>query len=293
MNDKLHIPVLLDAVLELLNPRPGQNYLDLTAGYGGHAGAVLKRIGESGRVTLVDRDLNAVEHLRRLYSDDKRVTILHQDYLSASRTLLDRSENFDCILADIGVSSPHLDNPDRGFSFMNDGPLDMRMDTSAPINAAKVVNDSSEEGLANILHQFGEVRGSRRLAKIIVQHRPFSSTSELATVIPGTHKHRMRVLSQVFQALRIVVNDELGQLSSSLPLWASLLKSEGRLGVITFHSLEDRIVKQYISDHGGDRFDSEFHILTKRPVVSTKNELVLNPRARSAKLRVIAAKIKT
>lgn len=293
MNDKLHIPVLLDAVLELLDPRQGQSYLDLTAGYGGHAQAVLERIGESGRVTLVDRDPNAIAHLGHRFSGDKRVTIMQQDYLAASRALLDRNESFDCILADIGVSSPHLDNPDRGFSFMNEGPLDMRMDISAPITAAQVVNESSEEDLANILHQYGEVRGSRRLANIIVQHRPFSTTSELATVIPGTHKLRMRVLSQVFQALRIVVNDELGQLSKSLPLWPSFLKPGGRLGVITFHSLEDRIVKQYFSDYGGERFDSEFTILTKRPVVCTKNELVLNPRARSAKLRVIAAKIKT
>lgn len=293
MNDKIHIPVLLKPTLELLQPASGQEYLDLTAGYGGHASAILDSLGVSGRATLVDRDQNAVDYLRARFSGDTRVTIYKNDYVSMSKSLAEQNKRFDVILADIGVSSPHLDNPDRGFSFMNEGPLDMRMDASSGMTAADVVNTSSEEELADILYLYGEVRGSRKLAKHIVEHRPFTTTSELAAVIPGNHKIRMRVLSQVFQALRIVVNDELGQLSAGLPLWTSLLKPGGRLGVITFHSLEDRIVKQYFSDIGGEGFDSDFTILTKRPVIGTEEELVLNPRARSAKLRVIAAKIKT
>jgi len=293
MNDKIHTTVLLESTLGLLDPRPGQSYLDLTAGYGGHAGQVLERLGESGTAILIDRDPNAIAYLKKRFKADPRVTILQGDYLSISENLLAQNRRFDVILADIGVSSPHLDNPDRGFSFMHEGPLDMRMDTTSGITAADVVNASSEEELADILHHYGEVRGSYKLARTIIEHRPFQSTTELAAVIPGTHKIRMRVLAQVFQALRIVVNDELGQLSKGLPLWADLLTIGGRLGVITFHSLEDRIVKQYFQAHGGERFDSELTILTKRPVVATKSEVVFNPRARSAKLRVAAAKIKT
>jgi 16S rRNA (cytosine1402-N4)-methyltransferase len=285
MSDKIHTPVLLEPTLELLDPRPGQNYLDLTAGYGGHASEILKRIGKSGSATLVDRDIAAVNYLKERFKDDPRVKILHSDYLSASEALAKQGALYDCILADIGVSSPHLDNPDRGFSFMYEGPLDMRMDIQAPLTASEVVNTAEEDELADILHQYGEVIGSRKIARIIIQHRPYQTTSELAAVIPGTHKIRMRTLAQVFQALRIVVNDELGQLERSLPLWTRLLKPNGRLAVITFHSLEDRIVKQYFHDHGGNRFDSIYTILTKRPVVGTKSELVFNPRARSAKLR--------
>lgn len=292
MSDEIHTPVLIDAVVELLAPKEGQTYLDLTAGYGGHAAEVLKQLGNQGKATLVDRDSLAVAHLTERFKDEPRVTIVHGDYLSVSNALHDQGKRFDCILADIGVSSPHLDNPDRGFSFMNDGPLDMRMDTSAPLTAAKLVNTAKEEDLADMLYQYGEVTGSRRIAKLIVQNRPFTTTSELAAIIPGTHKVRMRVRAQVFQALRIVVNDELGQLQRSLPLWQGLLKPGGRLAVITFHSLEDRIVKQYFADRGGDRFDSEFTILTKRPVVGTETELVFNPRARSAKLRAVRSENK-
>lgn len=290
MSDEMHIPVLLEATLDLLAPKPGQSYLDLTAGYGGHAAEVLKRVGESGRAKLIDKDYAAASFLRDRFKNDSRVEIAQTDYFSASEALVSQGAKFDCILADIGVSSQHLDNPDRGFSFMNDGPLDMRMDLSSGKTAAEVVNTTSEEELANILHQYGEVRGSYKLARKIIQHRPFSTTSELAAVIPGTHKLRMRAKAQVFQALRIVVNDELGQLTRSLPLWTSLLKPEGRLAVITFHSLEDRIVKDFFAEHGGNRFDSQLTILTKRPVIGTKSEIVFNPRARSAKLRAVVAK---
>lgn len=290
MTDKIHKPVLLDATTQLLDPKAGEDYLDLTAGYGGHASAILDKLGPNGRAMLVDRDESAINYLINRFKGDERVKTLHDDYLSASQSLSSGGQKFDMILADIGVSSPHLDNPDRGFSFMNDGPLDMRMDPRSSLTAANIVNTYSDEELANLLHQYGEVRGSRSLSQRIIQHRPYQTTSGLAAVIPGTYKTRMGTLAQVFQALRIVVNDELGQLSGSLPLWLDLLKPGGRLAVITFHSLEDRIVKQYFSEKGGERFDSEISILTKRPVVGTESEIVFNPRARSAKLRVVQRK---
>ncbi len=290
MNQDIHIPVLLTHVLDLLDPKEDDRYLDLTAGYGGHASEAISLIGSGGRATLVDRDANAITYLNQRFAGDGRVVIMQADYLSASKALVEKGEKFDCILADIGVSSPHLDNPDRGFSFMNEGPLDMRMDQSSGRTAADIVNTSSQEELANVLYLYGELKNSRRLAEIIVQKRPYTLTSELAAVIPGSYKQRMRILAQVFQALRIVVNDELGQLSRSLPLWHELLDKGGRLAVITFHSLEDRIVKQYFQEHGSDTYGSELKILNKRPIVASKDELDFNPRARSAKLRVVQRK---
>ncbi len=290
MTDELHKPVLLNEVITLLQPQKGQDYLDLTAGYGGHSVEILSRLGTTGSATLVDRDSLAIQHLENRFKNDDRVRIIKSDYESASKKLTQSKQKFDCILADIGVSSPHLDNSDRGFSFMNDGPLDMRMDNVSGAIASDIVNTYEEDRLADVLYKYGELHNSRYLARSIVQHRPFATTHELASVINGTHKQRMRLRAQVFQALRIEVNDELGQLERSLSLWLNLLKPGGRLGVITFHSLEDRIVKQFIREHGGGTLDSELISLTKKPVVGAKTEVVFNPRARSAKLRVLQRK---
>jgi 16S rRNA (cytosine1402-N4)-methyltransferase len=292
MNNHTHLPVLANEVLQYIRPSEGDDYLDVTAGYGGHAGLILEKIGKSGSMTLVDRDLSAVEHLAKCFAQDKRVKIYHNDYLTASQGLAQDGPQFDCILADIGVSSPHLDNPDRGFSFMNDGPLDMRMDTTQELTADTVVNQCSEKRLVGILREYGEVRGATRLARAIIDHRPLHTTKALATIIQNNTSPpaRMRVCAQVFQALRIVVNDELGQLERSLPLWLQLLRPKGRLGVITFHSLEDRIVKQFFAEHAGNRFDAELLLLTKGVVTGENTEIVLNPRARSAKLRVAQRK---
>jgi len=290
MDNRIHKPVLLNEVLLLLDPKENDRYLDLTAGYGGHASEVLHRLGNGGSMTLVDRDPDAISYLNRRFAGDGRVAIMQADYKSASKKLVENGEKFNSILADIGVSSPHLDNPDRGFSFMSEGPLDMRMDKSSARTAADIVNAVSKEELADILYLYGELKNSRRIADIIVRRRPYSLTSELAAVIPGSYRQRMKTLAQVFQALRIVVNDELGQLSESLPLWHKLLDREGKLAVITFHSLEDRIVKQYFQEHGADVYGSELKILNKRPFVATREELVFNPRARSAKLRGVQRK---
>lgn len=290
MNQDIHIPVLKREVIELLSPVDGQEYLDLTAGYGGHAEPIVESIGDKGRAVLIDRDSNAVKHLTALFKGQSNISIYHQDYYASSQELYDSTKRFDMILADIGVSSPHLDNPDRGFSFMNDGPLDMRMDSRTERTAADIVNTVSEAELADLLYTYGELHSSRRLAKTIIEKKPYYSTSELAAVIPGNYKTRMRTLAQVFQSLRIVVNDELGQLERSLPLWLQLLKPGGRLAVITFHSLEDRLVKDYFSEHSADVYGSEFMLLTKRPVVAKPDEIDFNPRARSSKLRVVQRK---
>ena len=286
----IHIPVLPNEVIELLAPKLGESYLDLTAGYGGHAKDVLRLIGKEGSLTLVDRDVNSINYLKKKFAVDNMVEFIHSDFESASRELLSQNKEYDCILADLGVSSPHLDNPDRGFSFMNDGPLDMRMDATSELTASTVVNEYNQADLANLLFRYGELSSSRKLAQIIVQNRPLNTTNELTSVIPGQYKARMRTLAQVFQALRIEVNDELGQLERSLELWHKLLKPGGRLAIIAFHSLEDRIVKQYFSEHGGRDMTNELKILNKKPFTAGSDEIAYNPRARSAKLRALQRK---
>jgi 16S rRNA (cytosine1402-N4)-methyltransferase len=286
---KNHIPVLLDEVLDTLQPRVGERYLDLTAGYGGHASEVLKQT-KSGAV-LVDRDINAVDELKNLFAS-KDITIMHSDFLQASRQLVAKKESFDLILADLGVSSPHLDIRARGFSIKQDGPLDMRMDQQQELTASTIVNTYSEQQLIQILREYGEEPKAKRIAQLIVEHRPFETTHELGTIVakawPGYS--RVHPATRTFQAIRIAVNDELGQLEQSLPLWLQLLKPGGRLGVISFHSLEDAVVKRFFRDHGGDRYDAELDILTNRPLSASEQELVFNPRARSARLRVAKRK---
>lgn len=289
---QLHIPVLANEVLRELDPHAGEHYLDLTAGYGGHARSVLERLGQNGSATLVDRDRNAIEHVTELFGKDKRVRIIHDDYLSASKKLLAEKQQFDLILADIGLSSPHIDNADRGFSFQLEGPLDMRMDPRQERTARELVNTWSKEELVEIFRTYGEVRAAPKVANAIISQRPLETTTELASVIKNVNRGnpKVRLEAQVFQALRIAVNEELKQLKESMPLWHKLLKPNGRLAIISFHSLEDRLVKQYFQEHGGDRYDADLRILTRQPVVSTTQESFSNPRARSAKLRVAQRK---
>jgi 16S rRNA (cytosine1402-N4)-methyltransferase len=289
---KQHVPVLLDEVLQYLDPQAGESYLDLTAGYGGHAAAVLERTGSLTSVVLVDRDINAVEVLRKEFVSST-VSIRQQDFLTASRELLGEGRQFDLILADLGVSSPHLNEGTRGFAINANGPLDMRMDQSQMLTADAIVNTYSEAALADLLRRYGEEPRSKRIAKLIVAHRPFTGTGQLAAVVAKAWPGRSRVhpATRTFQALRIAVNDELNLLEQSLPLWFQLLAPGGRLAVISFHSLEDRLVKQALQTAAGERYDAELRLLTKRPVTASPTEIVSNPRARSAKLRA-AAKIK-
>ncbi len=287
----LHVPVLLPQVLTYLDPKSGESYLDLTAGYGGHASAILERTNAPDRAVLVDRDQNAIDELQtsELLGSCE---IMQTDYVSASELLVEAGRQFDVILADIGVSSPHLNEGSRGFSFVRDGPLDMRMDQTQALTAAAVVNEWSESELVTMLINYGEEPKARRIAGLITANRPFNSTSQLAAVVAKAWPGHSRVhpATRTFQALRIVVNDELGQLERSLPLWQQLLAPGGRLGVISFHSLEDRIVKRYYAEQAGERYDAALDLVTKRPVTADPDEIVFNPRARSAKLRVVANK---
>lgn len=286
---KLHEPVLLTQVLTYLAPKPGESYLDLTAGYGGHAKAILEHTAAPDKIVLVDRDINAVEQLQS-QSELSACEIMLTDYQSASQSLLDTGRQFDIILADLGVSSPHLNEGSRGFSFSRDGPLDMRMDQTQELTAKTVVNTWSEAELISILQKYGEEPKARRIAQLITANRPFDSTAQLAKVVATAWPGHSRVhpATRTFQALRIAVNDELGQLERSMPLLQALLAPGGRLGIISFHSLEDRLVKQYFNEHAGDRYDTDMQIVTKRPAVATPDEIVFNPRSRSAKLRVVA-----
>lgn len=290
---QLHIPVLLDKVLELLDPKQGETYLDLTAGYGGHAKAVIARIGSASQATLVDRDDFAINALIDLKEQGTR--LIQSDYLAAAKNLVNESERFNMILLDLGVSSPQLDMVERGFSFRFDAPLDMRMDRSQKLTAADIVNRASEKELAQIIQNYGEEspRLAGKIAAKIVRRRAkqaFVRTADLAEVVASTSSHWTKIhpATRTFQALRIVTNDELGQLTDVLPLTVKLLKPGGRLAVISFHSLEDRIVKRFFSEQAESGYEAELEILTKHPVSGTED--VNNPRSRSAKLRV-AAKI--
>lgn len=283
-----HQPVLLQEVLRYLDPKAGESFLDLTAGYGGHAKEILAKTGSLNGMVLVDRDAKAVNELKRLFGEQTKV--LRTDFYSAARQLLDTEQRFDCVLADIGVSSPHLDNASRGFSLKAEGPLDMRMDQSQELAASDIVNTYSQEELTDILRRYGEEPKAAKIAQKIIANRPVTTTTQLATLVASVWKGHSKVhpATRTFQALRIAVNDELNLLQKALPLWAALLKPGGRLAVISFHSLEDRIVKQFLASLSGDRYDAELRLLTKNPVKASSTEIVLNPRARSAKLRAAA-----
>jgi len=285
-----HEPVLLNEVLRYLDPKTGESYLDLTAGYGGHAEAVLERT--QSQATLVDRDENAIEVLQEAFPGTA-VRLRHQDFLAATKELVAEGQRFDLILADLGVSSPHLNEGKRGFAIQSTGPLDMRMDPSQELTAETIVNTYSEARLSDILKRYGEEPKARQIAQAIVEARPLRTTSQLAAVAAKAWPGRSRVhpATRTFQAIRVAVNDELDQLRRSLPLWFELLGPGGRIAIISFHSLEDRLVKQALQEVSGNRYDAELRLLTKRPVLATSTETVFNPRARSAKLRA-AAKIK-
>jgi 16S rRNA (cytosine1402-N4)-methyltransferase len=288
-----HVPVLLQEVLGCLAPKAGQSYLDLTAGYGGHAAAVFEQTTAPDKAVLVDRDDNAVQALRKKFGDD--LDVRHTEFLSALRLLASEGRRFDMILADLGVSSPHLEDSGRGFSFNRAGPLDMRMDRRQEISAADIINGGSTDELIRILTEYGEEPHAARIARAITEARPVKDTAELAAIIARAAGFKARhgkihPATKSFQAVRIAVNDELGQLQQGLPLMLDLLSNGGRLAVISFHSLEDRIVKQFFAEHSGKGYDAELVLLTKKPLIASREEIVSNPRARSAKLRACRKK---
>ena len=287
--EKLHHPVLLSEVLAGLQPRPGESYLDLTAGYGGHAKEILDVTQNYKDSVLVDRDDYAIEYLKQKFKGES-LTLIHDDFYSSMLQLLESGRTFDLMLADFGVSSPQLDMKERGFTFKGEAPLDMRMDRRQKLTAAQIVNHWSERELSEIFIKYGEERpGNAKLyARAIVHHRPIKNTGELAEIIRAkTHGFsKTHPATRIFQALRITVNDELGLIEKSLPLIPKLLNQNGRVGFITFHSLEDRLVKEFLKEATSLGEESSLRVEIKKPITAGNQELFINPRARSAKLRI-------
>ena len=284
----LHVPVLLDDVVRLLNPKEGESYLDLTAGYGGHAGAIVERTQNYREMTLVDRDDFARANLAAFVG--RGAEFIHADFVSAARQLIAVGKRFDMILIDLGVSSPQLDRAERGFSFSHNGPLDMRMDQRQALTAADVANTFTQQQLEQIICEYGEERPvvARRDAAAIVKARPLATTEDLASAVLKAHvgrRQRTHPATRTFQAIRIFVNDELEQVRTIMPLLPELLRQGGRVGVISFHSLEDRIVKRYFAEQNRSGYEAELRTITKHPVDGAVED-VHNPRSRSAKLRV-------
>ena len=281
-----HLPVLLEASIKFLAPKQGESYLDLTAGYGGHASEVLHKVDDVKKMTLVDRDINAIKSLKQ--TNLKDANIIHMDFAGACKKLVEDKQKFDMIMLDLGVSSPHLDNGERGFSFMTNAKLDMRMDESQALTADTIVNSYSEQDLAEILKGFGEEPKAKIVAKAIVDNRPLHSTIELAGIVEKIYGRRGKKhpATRTFQALRIAVNQELQQLESVLLLIPRLLNIGGRAVIISFHSLEDRMVKRSFVEGSRNGYESIYRVLNKKPI-SGANEDVFNRRARSAKLRAV------
>lgn len=282
-----HQPVLLESVLEYLKPKAGESYLDLTAGYGGHAAKILELTKAPKKAVLVDRDQEAIDYLKTQFGKDS-VQLMHTDFYSAAKTLLEQGRTFDLILADLGLSSPHLDNASRGFSFKRPGPLDMRMDQNQDLTANQVVNNWNQADLAHIFRLYGEEPKAGKAAEAVVNNRPISSTKHLSEVLASVlpfKRGKTHPATRIFQALRIAVNNELELLNRSLPLLIELLSVGGRIVVISFHSLEDRAVKQALKDKAEGKYSAEIEILTPSPVSPSAKEIAFNPRARSARLR--------
>ncbi len=284
---ELHQPVLLSEVLEVLRPQPGESYMDLTAGYAGHASEILDVTQNYKDSVLIDRDKNAIQVLKARY-ENRPIRILEADFYSAVLQEIECGNAFDMILMDFGVSSPQLDRGERGFSFSKDGPLDMRMDQKQDLDASMIVNKWRESEIVDILERYGEEKPgfARLIARAIVHGRPWKSTLELSEALRKYGRGgKVHPATRTFQAIRIAVNDELGQIERMLPLLPRVLKPGGRVAMITFHSLEDRLVKDWMREETGKGMESQIRILTKKPITAENEELFINPRARSAKLR--------
>lgn len=298
-----HIPVLLERSVELLVTDPDGVYVDGTLGGGGHSRLLLSSLGENSRVLGFDQDTDAVRHAEELLRDDHRMSVVHSNVVHL-RSVLHQFEipAIDGILLDLGVSSHQIDVPERGFSFRFEGPLDMRMDRESKMTAAELIARSTEEELAHIFFAYGEERDSRRIARAIVRERgqqPLRSTSRLVEVISAVTSpvHRSKTLARIFQALRISVNNELGVLEETLAEAMDLIKVGGRLVVISYHSLEDRIVKQFLRGEAASCVCpprtpfcvcgkvSRIRLIHTRHIEADENEVRRNPRARSARLR--------
>ena len=302
-DNERHVPVLLQDAIRYLNVRPGGTYVDATLGLAGHAEAIARKLGGQGRLVAFDRDPEALERARtRLdalaqeLGGEMPEVELHGEEFSALSLRVEEA-SLDGLLADFGMSSLQLDDARRGFSFQADGPLDMRADPRRGITAEQVVNQADENDLANLIYEFGEERRSRRFARAIVRARPITTTAQLARVVSAAApamkservRHPIHPATRVFQALRIYVNAELNEIKALLAASVKLLKPGGRLVVISFHSLEDRLAKDALRE--GARSEV-FEVLTRKPVVASDEETDRNPRARSAKLRAAQRTVK-
>ena len=289
-----HVPVLLEEVLDFLNVRPGGVIADATLGLGCHSAAIARRLGPTGRLICFDRDPQAMELAKARLDDvraelgDEMPEVRFEPRAFSEAAAVIEPESLDGLLADFGVSSLQLDEAHRGFSFRSEGPLDMRMDTRSGMTAEQVVNQLGENELADLIYEFGEERRSRRIARAIVRARPISTTAQLADVVSAAARpmkgDKIHPATRTFQALRIRVNDELGEIRTLLESAPSLLRPGGRMVLISFHSLEDRLVKDAFREGGRQGF---YDVLTKKPVTATAEEQRRNPRSRSAKLRAV------
>ena len=300
-----HVPVLLNEVIEGLAIKADGVYVDCTYGRGGHSSMILQQLNNDGRLLAIDQDEEAIRHGQQRFADDDRIELQHSPYTQLENLLEERGliGKVDGLLFDLGVSSPQLDDAERGFSFQKNGPLDMRMNQSSGITAEKWLNNASEREMADVIKHYGEERHARRIARAIVSARTqveLNSTGLLAAIIkkvvPG-HDQEKHPATRTFQAIRIFINRELDQLKEALDQVVDALSPGGRLAMISFHSLEDRLVKRFIRNEvKGDPFPSELPIMEgqlqprlkmiAKRILPTEEEIDRNPRARSAVLRI-------
>ena len=303
MNDLQHQPVLYQEIIHALQPQAGGRYVDGTLGAGGHARGILEACAPDGQLLGLDVDPQALAVARKTLAPyEGRVHLAQASYASLTAQLERLGwDEVDGILLDLGASSMQFDTPERGFSFMQDAPLDMRFGPHAPQTAADLVNKLSERELADLIHRYGEERNSRRIARAIVKARPLHTTRELAAIIESVSPRRggrLHPATRTFQALRMAVNEELASIESVLPQAVARLKSRGRLAVISFHSLEDRIVKEFLRSQSRDLINPPYERIyeeerkatlkevNRKPITPSEEEIRDNPRARSAKLRI-------
>ncbi len=291
-----HVPVLYTTVLDLLHPREGEVVVDVTLGLGGHAKGFLEKIGPKGKLIGIDADEeNLREAAKVLHA--KNVELIHANFLDLPHLDLPQC---DILFADLGLSSPHLDEAERGFSFRKEGPLDCRFDRTKGMTAAELLMRSSEKELLHIFQDYGEVRGAKKFVDVLLEvreERPIATTQDLLGIVENVYGWRAKgVLSQIFQALRIAVNDELRALEVLLSAGPKLLKPGGRMGILCYHSLEDRLVKETfraLTDApkhpvtGAPLSEPAFALLTKKPIQANLTEIEDNPRARSSRFRAV------
>lgn len=304
----MHNPVLLEETISFLVTNPDGVYVDCTLGGGGHLACLVKKLGREAKIIAIDKDETIMEKTRKQFADYDNIDFVYDDFMNLNQILTERNIPLvDGIVIDLGVSSFQLDESERGFSYHNQAALDMRMDRGQNLTAKAIVNNYTQEQLSNLIFTYGEERYARSIAAKIVGYRTdkeIETTLELVeiikTAIPAKYKRDKHPARKTFQALRIEVNGELDSLTKILPQAVESLKAEGRLCIITFHSLEDRIVKQFMQEKSRDcicpvgfpicicNHKAELKILTRKPVIASESEIDENARARSAKLRVAA-----